>query len=597
MTAEELIKFTGQQNRVRSIKRIVQIDDRHWQSMYLDVIYHFAEIIQLMPASQAHHHAVPGGLLIHTLEVIEQAMNLRQKYTLPAFAEQEVQNRERHVWSYAVFVAAILHDVGKRITMCQFICDDDKAHSPFDKPISETGKKYYKLVFLDTKYHAMHEQIGLTLIDIIPSIGKSFLFSHLNIIKEMMSYIHGEKRKDNIIAEIIQLADQKSTGASLLHSPTHKFKGASIENMGQRIMTQLRQMIASNNFPINKANANIYTTKDGHTYGVSKIIVDGIREEMAKNNETDIPADNNRIFDIFQEYGLAEINPRTGKLIHTICIYHNGSTRVFTVLKFKTEKLFMTVPPNFEGIIEEVANKNIVQQPSTPIGASLKPSTPEAENETPVVSEAENSISNAGADDPFAKPATDIKVSLLENETNDNTGTEIHTTAKSPQGDNESESTTKKLSKPAPVKDVSELDQKLASDFMDWCREQIIKKKIVINESSGQIQKVKFKGTSVIAVVTPRIFSEFAQILGLPNPKDKGTFTKIQSAIHKAKLNIPAPRGQIHVFKILKSLNNPMGGNIKIRHYLFTIDNFCEDNDILKAIVDTVEDNKNLTNT
>ncbi len=630
MSAEELIVFTGQQNRIRSIKRIVQVDDRHWQVMYLDVIYNFAEIVQLMPASQAHHHAVPGGLFIHTLEVIEQAMNLRKKYALPAFADIEVQNRERHAWSYAVFVAAILHDIGKRITMCAFITDDKKVHGPFDGPLSATNKKSYKLVFLDSKYHVMHEQVGLALIDIVPPLGKSFLFSHLNIVRDMMAYIHGEQRKDNILAEIISLADQRSTGASLMHTPTHKFKGASMENMGQRIMTQLRQMIASNDFAINSNNANIYTTKDGFTYGVSKVIVDGIRKEMAKNSQTDIPADNNRIFDIFQEYGLAEINPRTNKLIHNICIYHNGTTRVFTVLKFRTEKLFMTTPSHFEGVIEEVASKDVVKKQQEAETAQQNTKTETASDKTPVsetdnnnisISGADNNQPNSDADDPFSgfTPGMDtldwqnqveaagavnnksVPGAVMSNpesgatNKSSSSGAEIYTTAKS-IGD-ESENKKTPPSKIVATKaEVSKMDQKLAYDFLEWCRKQIIDKTIVINESSGQIQKVNYKGESVIAVVTPRIFSEFAATLGLPNPKDKGTFTKIQSAIHKAKLNIPAHRGQIHVFKILKSLNNPMGGHIRIRHYLFNIDTFCGDNETVKHIIESVENNTNLTN-
>ena len=71
MTAEELFSFTKQQTRLRNIKRIVQIDDTRYRILYQEVIERFAELVQLMPASQAHHHAVPGGLFIHTLEVME----------------------------------------------------------------------------------------------------------------------------------------------------------------------------------------------------------------------------------------------------------------------------------------------------------------------------------------------------------------------------------------------------------------------------------------------------------------------------------------------------------------------------------------------
>lgn len=57
---------------------------------------------------------------------------------------------------------------------------------------------------------------------------------------------------------------------------------------------------------------------------------------------------------------------------------------------------------------------------------------------------------------------------------------------------------------------------------------------------------------------------------------------------------IPAPKGQIHVFSIKKSLNNPFNGNAKLRHYLFDIDTFCGSNRELRDIIDNVENNTNL---
>lgn len=589
LTAEELIRFTGQQNRIRSIKRIIKIDDRHFQVLYLDVIHRFAELVQLMPASQAHHHAVPGGLFIHTLEVIEQAMILRQQYKLPAFVEQEVQERERHAWTYAVFTAAILHDIGKRLSMCVFIRDDGQVHSAFETPLAQTACRHYKLLFQDPKYYVLHEVLGLALIDILPPIGKTFLFKHLNIVKEMLAYIHGDKHQSGMIGEIIRQADQQSTGRSLAHTASRKFKGASLENLGERLMTQLRQLIASNHFVINQANANIYVSKDGYAYCVAKVIVDGIRNAMNQQGEDDIPSDNNRIFDTLQEYGFAETNAKNGKSIHTICLYHNGSTRTFTVLKFATRKLFRTEPTPFEGVIEEVANKAAVKtSTATPPVTETTNTTNEATSNASTEAIPELPISNnndllgellnlpelSGSDNEATPTASD----------NDKAQTPQQNQANSPQAtaENTPENTTK----------VSQ--NNLAYQFLAWCRAKVKDKTIVINESNGMIQKVNHKGSPVIAVVTPRIFYEYAAEIGLNNPKDKRSFAKIQSAIHKEKLNIVNATGQIHIYKIKKSLNNPMNGNIKIRHYLFEVEKFADGDTEFAAIIDKIGVNGNL---
>ena len=55
----------------------------------------YAEFVQLAPASESHHHAHPGGLLAHTLEVILGAMTLRNGYLLPLHAATELIDRQR----------------------------------------------------------------------------------------------------------------------------------------------------------------------------------------------------------------------------------------------------------------------------------------------------------------------------------------------------------------------------------------------------------------------------------------------------------------------------------------------------------------------
>ncbi len=56
----------------------------------------------------------------------------------------------------------------------------------------------------------------------------------------------------------------------------------------------------------------------------------------------------------------------------------------------------------------------------------------------------------------------------------------------------------------------------------------------------------------------------------------------------------PNHQGQIHIYKIKKSINNPMNGNIKIRHYLFEIDKFAEEDTEFMEIMEKIGVNSNL---
>ena len=72
-------------------------------------------MVQLLPASESHHHSHLGGMLDHGLEVLSFSAKLRQSYVLPQNAAPEEQSKQRDAWTAAVIYAALVHDIGKVI--------------------------------------------------------------------------------------------------------------------------------------------------------------------------------------------------------------------------------------------------------------------------------------------------------------------------------------------------------------------------------------------------------------------------------------------------------------------------------------------------
>ena len=63
------------------------------------VIDAFAEFVQLLPASESHHHAEPGGLFTHTIEVASFALDYRRGRVLPKGAPPEAIGEKAHRWT------------------------------------------------------------------------------------------------------------------------------------------------------------------------------------------------------------------------------------------------------------------------------------------------------------------------------------------------------------------------------------------------------------------------------------------------------------------------------------------------------------------
>ena len=81
LSAKELLKPYG--HLIGQIHQHVAVPETHWKEVYLQFIDNFATQVQLLPASESHHHSSAGGLLTHSLEVGLNALKFRKSKMLP----------------------------------------------------------------------------------------------------------------------------------------------------------------------------------------------------------------------------------------------------------------------------------------------------------------------------------------------------------------------------------------------------------------------------------------------------------------------------------------------------------------------------------
>lgn len=99
--------------RPESAASLLATPRRQFATLYLAPLERYAELVQQFPASENHHHAYPGGMLDHGLEIVAYALKLRQSYLLPAGVTPEAQAAQAEAWTAGTAYAALLHDIGK----------------------------------------------------------------------------------------------------------------------------------------------------------------------------------------------------------------------------------------------------------------------------------------------------------------------------------------------------------------------------------------------------------------------------------------------------------------------------------------------------
>jgi hypothetical protein len=112
---------------VMAMPKSMTIEERilYWLSLDMEVralaerlLEGFAVTVGDLPASAAHHHAEPGGLYRHSLEVALKALeefegNMKMERRPDGSVDGFRSSRNRSRRQYATFTAALCHDLGK----------------------------------------------------------------------------------------------------------------------------------------------------------------------------------------------------------------------------------------------------------------------------------------------------------------------------------------------------------------------------------------------------------------------------------------------------------------------------------------------------
>ncbi|MFP3562913.1 MobH family relaxase [Paraburkholderia sp. SIMBA_030] len=346
----ELLGTTGMQGTVRRIGSSVGLSTENERRDVMPLIQRLTEFVQLLPASESHHHAQPGGLLIHLLEVARHALHFREGYRLPLGASPEDQMRHGARCSYAVLAGALLHDIGK------LLCDlkvelvsgtEDRPWVPLAGSMNEQGGQWYRVDFPEPaqRDYGAHARLPIVLLQrLVPSASLGWLAQYPPALDELAAYLSGDAAaKDGALAKIVGEADRRSVAQNLLAGPRTRFATARTVPLIERLMEGLRRLLAEGEVPLNRAGATGYC--DGESlWCVAKTLAEAVRAYVVRNElqqpgAAGIPSDNNRLFDTWQEYGALVPTPEGGA-IWTVEVTVGNWQQIFTVLRFPLGRLY-----------------------------------------------------------------------------------------------------------------------------------------------------------------------------------------------------------------------------------------------------------------
>ncbi len=497
---------------VSNIYHHSHVPEKHFESLYLYSIKRLAVWVQDLPASQNHHHSNNGGFLLHTLEVIEIALKQRNNKMLPIGSSVEKQNEKKDLWTFAIFVAALLHDIGKTVSDVNIMLYDNQKKelgrwSPWFGSMSNVDKaKYYQYQYNSNRKYQHHSLLPLSFLSqFINPTAIDWLQKESDLFTLLLFTLQGRNAEGAMIADIIKYADSESSAKSLASSIGTGSARNPLElqpkSLADKLLDTMRHLVLETDLKINAPGAVMFTTTTD-IYFVSKVMMDKVRSSLDKDKQKGVPFDNSRMMDELLQFHIVTPNSE-GKAIWK-CVLSGGGFKKpvnLTMLKIPLEKIYFESNKTYSHFSGKIEEEGVIKDDNS--------SNPTQSNQSNNGNES-SSDNNVTISLPMP-PGFETTIETIINDDGNNENQDKQTPKK--------DEAISKITKPKkPLKKEEEntnqgqkpaLETELGKEFLTWLVQSVNNRTIAINTRQSKVHIVEYKGDKALFLVSPKIFKEY----------------------------------------------------------------------------------------
>lgn len=290
---------------------------------YIPAMLRLAALVQLLPASQAHHHRGAGGMLRHSLEV--GLWSLQQ--TEGKLIRGVVTPQERRVieprWKLTVFLAGLCHDLGKVVTDISVTNRaNDLKWRPYHQPLyawSEANSITNYFLHWQEGRGKKHTNVSSTLINAV--INESTM-GWINdggpdAVIWLTESLNNNPGSTNQIHNFVVKADQLSVERDL-KSMGVAMAGYEIGVPVERYLTDImRRLVQEGIWRINEPSARVWNL-EGTTYLVWPMAGEEISRRTRDEDIPGLPKSADGVLDMMLEREIAFLRDGDGDRFYYI---------------------------------------------------------------------------------------------------------------------------------------------------------------------------------------------------------------------------------------------------------------------------------------
>jgi len=490
-----LLATPRRQRLLEHIWQRTSLSRKQFASLYRAPLERYAELVQLFPASESHHHAYPGGMLDHGLEIVAYALKLRQSHLLPAGTPPEDQTAQSEAWTAAVAYAALLHDIGKIAVDLHVEHEDGSAWHPWHGPLTRPYRFRYRE---DREYRLHSAAAGLIYTRVLDSNSLNWLHGFPSLWSALLYLLAGQYEHAGVLGELVIQADRASVAQALGGDPARAM--AAPKHALQRKLLEGLRYLLKEELKLNQPHASDGWLTQDTLWLVSKTVSDKLRAHLLSQGIDGIPANNTAVFNVLQDHGILQATPEDKAIWKATVTSDAGWSHTFTLLRLAPPLIWENDerPPPFAGKVEVLQE---LDEPTESAPGALATTVLPAGNEpaaTPL-----QPLPTLHA--PANIDSVDALLDLLD------TREIVATSVSTVDITSDSSAQNKPLaSSPATVAVAPDSDTSASPSgehFVVWLRQHIQARKLVINDAKALVHTVN----DTVYLVSPGVFQRYAQ--------------------------------------------------------------------------------------
>ena len=500
-SAASLLATPRRQKLLEHIWQRTSLSRKQFRSLYLAPLERYAELVQQFPASESHHHAYPGGMLDHGLEIVAYALKLRQSHLLPAGTTPEDQAAQAEAWTAAIAYAALLHDIGKIAVDLHVEYADGNTWHPWHGPLLHP----YRFRYRKAREYRLHSAAtGLLYNRLLDAHILDWLSDYPALWSSLLYVLAGQYEHAGVLGELVTQADRASVAQELGGDPARAM--AAPKHALQRKLLEGLRFLLKEELRLNQPQASDGWLTQDALWLVSKTVSDKLRAHLLSQGIEGIPSSNTAVFNVLQDHGMLQPTADDKAIWKAVITSEGGWSHTFTLLRLAPALIWESAerPPPFSGTVEVVQEEAAQEEvASATSGRSTSPSGEE------VTVTATGTPSSAPVTPAATAAPADGLDDLLELFNTPNTAPIL---SPPPDASPEQEPTQQKTDAPATspasvIQEQAPWTRPSGEHFMVWLRQHIDSRKLIINDAKALVHTV----ANTVYLVSPGLFQRYAQ--------------------------------------------------------------------------------------